>query len=930
LVNPLKGETAANKGRPHVPVTAKFQSIPITGISPKAYGNAPQKGAKGSGKQAKPAAKSLGKDKFWSESHSRCTPAGDTVNLDGSHEIMCVACGLPMGDFGYPAPGDKTGAMIHGECMAQKVLQELEDDEERRRKEDEENKAIRRKEYGIGWKVQHIPRNFDLQQRLQDTMVSHGMCCLVLQEGSKSVRLAPTIEPSAAINLAYLSLALQVRRKDGREPLFSLDPVQRESGDDDKNKSQVKRFEPEWLAGTSVGEVLFQADYHLKELSMGECEQPVVGMKSVSELSKAEDNLKWTAREWFMVRHAEVQMSEDHVLVPQVKMGVEAREQVSLNGSYEDAPITRKEHPMVKYADSFSKNFDLIAERKSVVYHLRELAKASVVAKFLVEADVAVEESWFNLAGEVEEACALEIPQLWNERAQSKIRVRDGEVVGADKGIQPTVYGIYGGVSFGLDKFDISRIAPRKAVAVGAPTGKAPGAPTGPPSAAVAFTPGAGVRPLAGLISPMTSVTPLAPPPVQAVPLSATLSGVGMARGMGMAPPIQAVPMSAMLSGAPVPTLAALSMAAPTPQGVDLNLNQFSLETPKDTSGNCISEPQSKDACAAMTSTFWSCVDQEGSEDWKLLKSIYNPNLSDRRMDGDNFSPPDTSSNYTSKLRSLIRQEDEARQQRKDRFCSIDFSCENPGEVFPASWTSPHAIARSKSRKQGAGLQPRKDCAARTEQVMKSGPPVFEKKAEDGMVFRIYRADSIEVRTTQEHAEQEVVGAVFSVRQQTHGKTGRTALGHENIIKATEYVEKMPKASEECKYYVVLETEYGNTIVTERLQDIASWEENVADLEGRNSLAKVVRTASCRRAGVTVQDLKTILAEKLEQNSRSFATGMFVAAVGGIGEAIQAIERHRADIETKIALDEDLERKVAAELAAIDKSTRLLPCSQCA
>jgi hypothetical protein len=221
---------------------------------------------------------------------------------------------------------------------------------------------------------------------------------------------------------------------------------------------------------------------------------------------------------------------------------------------------------------------------------------------------------------------------------------------------------------------------------------------------------------------------------------------------------------------------------------------------------------------------------------------------------------------------------------------------------------------------------------------MKSGPPVFEKKAEDGMVFRIYRADSIEVRTTQEHAEQEVVGAVFSVRQQTHGKTGRTALGHENIIKATEYVEKMPKASEECKYYVVLETEYGNTIVTERLQDIASWEENVADLECRNSLAKVVRTASCRRAGVTVEDLKAILAEKLEQNSnssarcrsRSFATGIFVAAVGGMVEAIQAIERHRADIETKLALDEDLEKKVAAELAAIDKSTRLLPCSQCA
>jgi len=31
-----------------------------------------------------------------------------------------------------------------------------------------------------------------------------------------------------------------------------------------------KRFTPSWLAGTSIGELMFQADYYLKELSMGE------------------------------------------------------------------------------------------------------------------------------------------------------------------------------------------------------------------------------------------------------------------------------------------------------------------------------------------------------------------------------------------------------------------------------------------------------------------------------------------------------------------------------------------------------------------------------------------------------------------------------------------------------------------------------------
>merc|ERR1711933_653573 len=121
---------------------------------------------------------------------------------------------------------------------------------------------------------------------------------------------------------------------------------------------------------------------------MGEYEQPVVGMKSCFDYSEEKCFDKWNAREWFMVRQAEVHVSEDNVLVPRVKMGVEAREQIHSSRGLEDAPLTRKSHPMVKYAEAFSKNFDLIAERKSVIYHLRELAKASVLAKFLVDAKI--------------------------------------------------------------------------------------------------------------------------------------------------------------------------------------------------------------------------------------------------------------------------------------------------------------------------------------------------------------------------------------------------------------------------------------------------------------------------------------------------------------------------------------------------------------
>ena len=56
------------------------------------------------------------------------------------------------------------------------------------------------------------------------------------------------------MNLEYLSVALQVRRRDNREPLFSLDPLEGQELNS-RESMQVRRFEPAWIAGTSVGEV---------------------------------------------------------------------------------------------------------------------------------------------------------------------------------------------------------------------------------------------------------------------------------------------------------------------------------------------------------------------------------------------------------------------------------------------------------------------------------------------------------------------------------------------------------------------------------------------------------------------------------------------------------------------------------------------------
>merc|ERR1719375_2613553 len=111
----------------------------------------------------------------------------------------------------------------------------------------------------------------------------------------------------------------------------------------------------------------------------------------------------------------------------------------------EDAVITRPDHPLVKYAEQFTHHFDLIAERRSVIFHLRELAKASVLAKFLLEANIALEDSWLHLADEKQSCSSLEVPQLWNSKTRSQITIQDQEII---KG-SPVVHGVYGGVQFG-------------------------------------------------------------------------------------------------------------------------------------------------------------------------------------------------------------------------------------------------------------------------------------------------------------------------------------------------------------------------------------------------------------------------------------------------------------------------------------------------
>ena len=189
---------------------------------------------------------------------------------------------MPVGEFAYQGREGKH-TCVHTECMAQVLTKEAQRDEEVRNEREQQKKILNRREYDIGWRMDTVPQNLPLAERMGCKASPQGLCCLVLDDASKTIRVAATLEPSAAVNLEYLLLALKVRKTASREPLFSLDPVDPQNME---STPQKKVYEPNWLAGTSAGDVMFQADYFLKELALGEYAMPVVGMSSVFDFSE--------------------------------------------------------------------------------------------------------------------------------------------------------------------------------------------------------------------------------------------------------------------------------------------------------------------------------------------------------------------------------------------------------------------------------------------------------------------------------------------------------------------------------------------------------------------------------------------------------------------------------------------------------------------
>merc|ERR1712151_110529 len=142
------------------------------------------------------------------------------------------------------------------------------------------------------------------------------------------------------------------------------------------------------------------------------------------------------------------------------------------------------------------------------------------------------------------------------------------------------------------------------------------------------------------------------------------LDRFSLAQTRAGAPMARAASLSATMMRAPTGVRAGISATLRAPgisaalgaRGVDLNLDQFDL-----TQEMIVS---SEEVCdVPVGKAFWSALDTDSEfddEHKNLFKAIFNPSLSDRRTEGDQFIPPNMDMSYLDKLAYLVKEEKRA------------------------------------------------------------------------------------------------------------------------------------------------------------------------------------------------------------------------------------------------------------------------------
>jgi len=244
-----------------------------------------------------------------------------------------------------------------------------------------------------------------------------------------------------------------------QDPQFSLDPADPRNPKGDWLKAV---YIPEKvIATTSFGKAMFEADWLLKQYSFGvsidgngklqDRKSSVSGFKSTADLSLEQKDQeygkeKW-ARFWIVSDNMRLIQSDNSIYFDVAKMRVKAKKQVidpsSVTGlrdvDTEDDPVA------TKFANLFTELYDEIAKESPEFEHVRQLAKAVALAKWLKKEGIPVDMDWvFKYANQrietVDKITALSVQ--WQKQNQMPYSV------GGQKGIQTTIHQLYlfGGV----------------------------------------------------------------------------------------------------------------------------------------------------------------------------------------------------------------------------------------------------------------------------------------------------------------------------------------------------------------------------------------------------------------------------------------------------------------------------------------------------
>lgn len=373
-------------------------------------------------------------------------------------------------------------------------------------------------------------------------------------------------------------------------------------------------------------------------------------------------------------------------------------------------------------------------------------------------------------------------------------------------------------------------------------------------------------------------------------------------------------------------------------KGVDLSLDSFALDEP------CSASPAIVGSWAqpgVAGDAFWTWLSapgvasevQEAREaDLHLLQAVFNPVLSDRRMEGDRFVPPDASFSHVYKLRDLVKSEEAVQKERLEHFLGESFTEDNLGPLAQAGWAPSVKVTSNLTAdvtKKDMSLCRPHNMADSQDQVaarkiLCERSPVFDKTSEDGMRFRIYRDLSLEVRTMQKFDGPEHIGVVFAnhvaAEVQTTGKLAALGLPADaKVVKVTEFVEQASAQRQQAQpiwhYFVLFETAAGDRLITELLPDgTSTWDKNPVGIQERACSAKVLRSADFpSQRAITMQELIGQHAEEgCQESNKRYTRSAYAWAFGSAGlprSVVAVVQSAHADRTRQLADAESQQRQ---------------------